>query len=397
MSPPLPQGQTPQEAEAEHQAHIRVNQTVIKSLAARVQSNPSLDLSPFLTHHTQTYAETRKLLSESAKRQASDATSTVPAPTQAPDIRIQLQVTEDVRVVHPLHDVVLRLLDEGTTQEPATLSAAAIAALNQLLAQSTVLWQLGSAAVLSLTPQIVVKIGGSIDTSHIPTLQHITLHAPSIPVPAIYGLLAFRNLSYVFMSRIPGQSLDELWPTLTEQQKSSIQSQLIPLFSSLRSVPEPPGGPALGGGEPRRCKDVRRYDRVASTPITTEAEFNDFLLSGRRGIRVDMVRSFLREDHKMVMTHGDLHPRNIMATLEEARDIQDGDAEDVKSLGVKIEGIIDWEYCGWYPEYWEYVKALNTIAPGDEMQDWWAYLPTAAIGTWPAEFAIDLMVSRLVG
>lgn len=27
----------------------------------------------------------------------------------------------------------------------------------------------------------------------------------------------------------------------------------------------------------------------------------------------------------------------------------------------KIEGIIDWEQAGWYPEYWEYYKMLYAI------------------------------------
>ena len=44
--------------------------------------------------------------------------------------------------------------------------------------------------------------------------------------------------------------------------------------------------------------------------------------------------------HKIVFTHGDLAPRNIMISKD-----------------FVITGIIDWEYGGWYPEYWEYVKA----------------------------------------
>lgn len=27
--------------------------------------------------------------------------------------------------------------------------------------------------------------------------------------------------------------------------------------------------------------------------------------------------------------------------------------------GGRITGIIDWEYAGWYPEYWEYVKMIQ--------------------------------------
>jgi thiamine kinase-like enzyme len=44
--------------------------------------------------------------------------------------------------------------------------------------------------------------------------------------------------------------------------------------------------------------------------------------------------------HHIVFTHGDLQLRNIM--------VKDGN----------VSGIIDWELSGWYPEYWEFSKAL---------------------------------------
>ena len=39
-----------------------------------------------------------------------------------------------------------------------------------------------------------------------------------------------------------------------------------------------------------------------------------------------------------MFTHGDLTPRNLL--------IKDG----------RIHALVDWEFAGWYPEYWEYVK-----------------------------------------
>ncbi|KAI0393458.1 hypothetical protein F5Y17DRAFT_458920 [Xylariaceae sp. FL0594] len=59
----------------------------------------------------------------------------------------------------------------------------------------------------------------------------------------------------------------------------------------------------------------------------------------------------LRTDHRVVLSHCDLAPRNIM--------VQDG----------TITGLIDWEFCGWYPEYWEYVKFFQRSGP-----DWLAYV-----------------------
>lgn len=42
---------------------------------------------------------------------------------------------------------------------------------------------------------------------------------------------------------------------------------------------------------------------------------------------------------EVLLTHNDLHPRNVT--------VRDG----------KVAAILDWELAGFYPEYWEYVKA----------------------------------------
>lgn len=42
-----------------------------------------------------------------------------------------------------------------------------------------------------------------------------------------------------------------------------------------------------------------------------------------------------------VLTHGDLNPFNILVR------------------GAQIVGIVDWEFSGWYPHYWEYTSAWH--------------------------------------
>jgi thiamine kinase-like enzyme len=80
----------------------------------------------------------------------------------------------------------------------------------------------------------------------------------------------------------------------------------------------------------------------------TIADFNSFLTrETRRGKRTDY-KDFLgsmfedSEDYRIVLSHGDLSPRNLM--------IHEG----------QLSGIIDWECGGWYPEYWEYIKAMSS-------------------------------------
>lgn len=63
-------------------------------------------------------------------------------------------------------------------------------------------------------------------------------------------------------------------------------------------------------------------------------------------------RDFLPDHGKVVFTHGDLTLGNI-----------------ILSDSHKIEGIIDWEQAGWYPEYWEYCKLLYGVEYNHEWRE----------------------------
>ena len=140
-------------------------------------------------------------------------------------------------------------------------------------------------------------------------------------------------------------TLESVWPDLTTAHKLSVQQQLKVIFARLRA--EDFG--AQGGEDPRRfgsfetgvCKDTRRNQRVSETPIATEAAFNEFLCRapGRAVTAwITMIYESLRADHRIVMTHGDLHPRNIMVSWEGGGEGSVKAAEDVR-----VTAIIDWD------------------------------------------------------
>lgn len=118
---------------------------------------------------------------------------------------------------------------------------------------------------------------------------------------------------------------------------------------------------------PRRCKDARRIGRVAAVEIAEveiadESAFNDFITSSdglTRGPWIKMVRSFMREDHACVMTHADLHPRNIIIQLLPAS--ENDPSQDLTEKQISVVAVIDWDKSGWYPEYWEFIKALDGL------------------------------------
>ncbi|PGH14752.1 hypothetical protein AJ80_05796 [Polytolypa hystricis UAMH7299] len=100
-------------------------------------------------------------------------------------------------------------------------------------------------------------------------MNYIKKRAPQLPLPDIHGALQAGRRSFVFMTRIKGEPLDQVWKTLNKTQKESIKEQLGSMFSRIKSLPPPPNesDAMLGGGIPRRCKDARRHIRVAERAI----------------------------------------------------------------------------------------------------------------------------------
>lgn len=75
-------------------------------------------------------------------------------------------------------------------------------------------------------------------------------------------------------------------------------------------------------------------------PFATEEEFSSILrYSDDPG----------RQGHDVVFTHADLNPRNILISLYNLRD---------GTRGWRVSGIVDWEFAGFYPEYWDYTESL---------------------------------------
>lgn len=68
----------------------------------------------------------------------------------------------------------------------------------------------------------------------------------------------------------------------------------------------------------------------------------------------------------MVVTSSQMHDSTESAAPHHTKN----GIVDQSHTGVIVTAIFDWEMCGWCPEYWEYVKALNTITPGGDLGDW---------------------------
>lgn len=145
------------------------------------------------------------------------------------------------------------------------------------------------------------------------------------------------------MDHVEGETLEDLWPTMSEDEKKSIARQLGRFISLMRSDGQQEvsigsiDGPAL---------DRRHFQDYTGGPFTNEADFNAFLFNlypqTPRAIKENLA-AMMRSDHRICFTHGDLAPSNII--------IKNG----------VIQALVDWELSGWYPEYYEYVKFFECL------------------------------------
>ncbi|KAF5024779.1 hypothetical protein F66182_3157 [Fusarium sp. NRRL 66182] len=194
----------------------------------------------------------------------------------------------------------------------------------------------------------IVKCGKRIAVGEAAALE--VANNAGIPAPSVLQARTTSDgHSRIRMDYIQGQPLDKLWPDMSVQQKKNIARQLREIIERMRSMSPPPN--FIGACDGTEIRDTRLYFTYHSPPCLDEKAFNEFLLSTLYEHTPPLVRAAfsrrLRTNHRVVLSHCDLTPRNIL--------VQDGE----------IKGLVDWEDSGWYPEYWEYVKFFQRTAEKD--------------------------------
>ncbi|KAL8282045.1 hypothetical protein RB597_009653 [Gaeumannomyces tritici] len=401
-------------------AQTLANTITLNQLTAKVKTDPAVDLTESLAQKLESYPKLVQGLVAAAPQPPSGQDTDSPPSPFSPTLEEKpyLLKDESADITHTLSDVIVALLvgdgrsavdqsaspsqsspalaagDGSAVDQSATssqLPPALVASLNRLLREGEVLHGLHQHWVVDIGSGNVAKIGLGIDPDHISNLQHINEHMPEIPTPRFLGALSGGRLTYIFMSRSQGVTLESIWPDLTVGQKLSVKQQLAEHLKRLRQKSPLAGQTRLGSFESGIYKDLRRSLRVSSAPLHSETEWNDFLCKepGRTATAfIRMIRSFMTEGHRIVMTHGDLHPRNIMVVTG---------ASDGGEADIRVTSILDWELAGWYPEHWEFVRALNTIGSRGRWNDWVEYLPADAIGQYPVEYSLDCLIDRWLG
>lgn len=273
-----------------------------------------------------------------------------------------------IHVDRPLHSRVFALtgLSELDTDLITLDFGKDLAArLNQNIRKGESIYQHYSKHVTGLGPgrEIAVKIARGQDPDGITNLEFVHAQVLGLPTPLTLGFITSpSSYSYFFMTHAEGVTLESVWPMLTPSIKSSVQEQLIAMFKLLRGEKQVASDYKIGNFVSGKCKDARRNTRISSTPICNESDFNAFLCHDEiKTVTpwVKMVQSSLTTNHRIVMTHGDLHPRKIIVQLErqskgkdngyQERDDDKGEneSEDVYGIpSIRVVSLIDWEYGG---------------------------------------------------
>ena len=201
-----------------------------------------------------------------------------------------------------------------------------------------------SAHVVRVDKTTVVKKGDGVRMNEAAALR-LVRDRTTIPVPCVKEAYvdAKTKTGYIAMEYVEGEQLDNAWPTFNNRQKQDICLQLRGYIEQLHAIRGKRVESVTGG----HLEEPFFSDNpTAFGPYHTVAQFHEgimhALLQRDQSSWTSMVSRFIKTipQYDICLTHGDLAPRNIL--------VRDG----------KIVAILDWESCGFYPAYWEYVKAI---------------------------------------
>ncbi|GAM87388.1 hypothetical protein ANO11243_054120 [Dothideomycetidae sp. 11243] len=208
------------------------------------------------------------------------------------------------------------------------------------------------------------------------TLRALREAAIKVPVPEIYGWKKEGRRVFLYMEDVGcTTTLEYQWDILKLRDRAGICKQLKAILGDLRRLKQPPGQASIGNicGGPLNCVVLTSGRLPAAGPFSaanpleqfynwiskmTEYGIGNLLPSIDKNEIPDFFRDHLPSQAEIVFTHADLHPSNILISI---------------SSPTRVVAIVDWGQAGWYPDFWEYCKAMYT----SDYESEWAtkYIP----------------------
>jgi aminoglycoside phosphotransferase (APT) family kinase protein len=170
----------------------------------------------------------------------------------------------------------------------------------------------------------------------------------SIPAPEPLDIVSRQDSkdfpsheAYLLITEVPGIPLSQCHELLSDEDLECISKHMTKYISQLRKIPGPSNtAVSVCNTLGEECRDTRIRGAEPVGPFVNEDAFNQVLRfpdhPGRQG-------------HSIVFTHADLNPRNILVGPVAQLDGR---------VRWDVTGIVDWENSGYFPEYWEFTKAM---------------------------------------
>jgi hypothetical protein len=215
---------------------------------------------------------------------------------------------------------------------PAESLPAPLPSKAEILAATDVLKE---CRVVRIEPHFIVKLGSRTDAIEGQNMI-LTARHTSVRVPAVYAIYTDPELdatkgfqeTFIVMENIPGQSLENVWPTLSPNERTDVTTTLQGYFRQLRDIPAPGYYGSIDNSHLRDVLFTMNEPELPSAavcgPFASESELNAGLLlhhehrTRENGIVVTKTDFYRRKIHTVlrhhppVFTHADLQRKNVM-------------------------------------------------------------------------------------
>lgn len=172
----------------------------------------------------------------------------------------------------------------------------------------------------------------------------------NIPTPLLVD--SFRDEKeelFMVTTTVRGECLNEVHHRMSYEERDRFVDDMKRYVAQLRGLPVIyKFANTIGGTIYDHC--IRE---IKGGPFKDQAEFNKHIASPLGKYEEPDVTYAHSLEHRCFFTHADLHSTNILIE------------------GGRISGIIDWECAGYYPEYWEFTKAMHGVFNRDSREDMW--------------------------
>ena len=216
-------------------------------------------------------------------------------------------------------------------------------------------WNLGSSVVCKESP-ITPSETPFDEEAIVDFLQDHT----TIPIPRVITEWTDEemNTHFIIKEKIKGESLDQLWPTMSWELKDRMADETAAYLRQLRELTSPYCGRVDNQGVVDQMLFNLQYP-IPQGPFHTQDElWNAMVATLNNQIpqkALDRLRVQMPECLPWTFTHGDLSLSNIIVRNDH------------------VVGILDWEWSGWFPRWWEYAKFRGGV-PRWIDSDWWELL-----------------------